>query len=227
MTSKTARDRSFQAQGADQVVGRQFPFDAATSLNTSASRNGRHGTNTDNEGTIMNNWVLLFIAGLIALIGGVIALLNPLAATITAVVLTGWVLVIAGVIEVIGVFSANGWGARLWTLILGVLTIILGLYILANPLISAVVLTWLVGVLFLATGVTKIVLSFGMRGTGYFRVVMLSGIVSVVLGVMVISNFPYSAASILGVLLAVELISSGVANIALSLRLRETGPVKA
>lgn len=175
----------------------------------------------------MNNWVLLLIAGIIALLGGILALFNPLAATLTAVMLTGWILVFVGVIEIIGVFSATGWGARLLALVLGVLTVLLGLYILGNPIISAVVLTWIVGIFFLATGATKVVLSFGMRGTGYFWVVMLSGIVSVVLGVMVLSNFPYSAASILGIVLAVELISTGVANIALSLRLRETGPTSA
>lgn len=175
----------------------------------------------------MNNWVFLLIAGLIALVGGIIALLNPLAATVTAVMLAGWIMVAAGVIEIIGVFSANGWGARIWSLILGLLTVVLGLYILANPIISAVVLTWLVGVLFLATGATKVVLSFGLRGTGFMAVVLLSGVVSIVLGIMVLSNFPYSAASILGILLAVELISTGVANIALSLRLRQTGPTAA
>lgn len=175
----------------------------------------------------MNNWVLLLIAGLIALVGGVIALLYPLAATVTAVMLAGWILVAVGVIEIIGVFSAVGWGARIWSLILGLLTVVLGLYILANPIISAVVLTWLVGVLFLATGATKVVLSFGLRGTGFMAVVLLSGIVSIVLGIMVLSNFPYSAAGILGILLAVELISTGVANIALALRLRQTGPTAA
>jgi uncharacterized membrane protein HdeD (DUF308 family) len=175
----------------------------------------------------MNNWVFLLIAGLIAIVGGIIALLNPLAATITAVMLTGWILVAVGVIEVIGVFTATGWGARLWSLVLGILTVILGLYILANPILSTLALTWLAGILFLAMGATKIVLSFRMRGTGYFWIVLLSGVVSVGLGVMVLSNFPYSAASILGILLAVELISIGVANIALSMRLRETGQVMA
>jgi len=175
----------------------------------------------------MNNWVFLLIAGLIAIVGGIIALLNPLAATITAVMLTGWILVAVGVIEVVGVFTATGWGARLWSLVLGILTVVLGLYILANPIMSTLALTWLAGILFLAMGATKIVLSFGMRGTGYFWIVLLSGVVSVGLGVMVLSNFPYSAASILGILLAVELVSIGAANIALSLRLRETGPTRA
>ncbi len=175
----------------------------------------------------MNGWIFMLIAGIIAVVGGIIALLNPLAATITAVVLTAWLFIIVGVIEIFGVFSATGWGGRIWSLILGALCIFLGINILGNPLASVLALTWLVGILFLATGVTKIILSFGVRGTGYFWVVMLSGVLSVVLGFMVLSNFPYSAASILGVLLAVELISSGAANIALSLRLRETGPVAA
>ena len=172
----------------------------------------------------MNNWVLLLIAGLIALVGGIIALLNPLAATITAVMLAGWILVIVGVIEIIGVFSATGWGARILALVLGVLTAILGLYILANPLISAVFLTWLVAILFVATGATKIFLSFGLRGTGYLWIVLLSGIVSLGLGVMLLANFTLAVGFTLGTLLAIELISTGVANIALALRLRETGP---
>jgi uncharacterized membrane protein HdeD (DUF308 family) len=175
----------------------------------------------------MRNWVLLFIAGLIALAGGIFALFNPLAATITAVVLTGWLFVIAGIVELISVFSATGWGARLLSVVLGALTVALGVYILAHPVTGTLALTWLAGILFVATGVTKIILSLRLRGTGYLWIVLLSGVVSVGLGVMVLANFPYSAASILGILLAIELISTGIANIAMSLRLRETGPIAA
>ncbi|MCX7302209.1 MAG: HdeD family acid-resistance protein [Rhodobacterales bacterium] len=172
----------------------------------------------------MGGWVFMLIAGVIALVGGIFALFNPLAASITAVLLTAWIFIIVGVIEIFGVFTATGWGGRLWALLLGALCIFLGIWILQNPIESGLALTWLVGILFLATGVTKVILSFGVRGTGYFWIVLLSGILSVVLGVMVLSNFPYSAAVVLGTLLAIELISSGVANIALALRLRETGP---
>jgi membrane protein HdeD len=172
----------------------------------------------------MGGWVFMLIAGVIALVGGIFALFNPLAASITAVLLTAWIFIIVGVIEIFSVFTATGWGGRLWALLLGALCIFLGIWILQNPIESGLALTWLVGILFLATGVTKVILSFGVRGTGYFWIVLLSGILSVVLGVMVLSNFPYSAAVVLGTLLAIELISSGVANIALALRLRETGP---
>ncbi len=172
----------------------------------------------------MGGWVFMLIAGVIALVGGIFALFNPLAATITAVLLTAWIFIIVGIIEIFSIFSATGWGGRIWALLLGALTIFLGVWMLSNPLPSVLALTWLIGILFLATGATKVILSFGVRGTGYFWIVLLSGILSIVLGIMVLSNFPYSAAVVLGTLLAIELISSGAANIALALRLREVGP---
>ncbi len=172
----------------------------------------------------MRGWIFMLITGVIALAGGIFALFNPLAATITVILLTAWLFIIVGVIEIFSVFSATGWGGRIWALILGALTVLLGVWMLANPLPSVLALTWLIGLVFLATGATKVILAFGVRGTGYFWAVLLSGALSVLLGFMVLSNFPASAVSILGVLLAVELISSGVANIALALRLREIGP---
>jgi uncharacterized membrane protein HdeD (DUF308 family) len=169
-------------------------------------------------------WIFMLIAGVVAVVGGIFALLNPLAATGIAAWLTATIFIAVGIIEIIGAFGASGWGGRIWSLILGALTVFLGVWMLANPIASILALTWLIGILFLATGATKVILSFGVRGTGYFWVVLLSGVLSIVLAVMVLSNFPYSAVVVLGTLLAVELISSGAANIALALRLRETGP---
>jgi len=97
----------------------------------------------------MGGWVLMLIAGVIALAGGIFALFNPLAATITAVLLTAWLFIIVGVIEIVSVFSATGWGGRIWALLLGALTIALGVWMLSNPLPSVLALTWLIGILFL------------------------------------------------------------------------------
>ena len=53
---------------------------------------------------------------------------------------------------------------------------------------------------------------------------MISGLVSIILGVMVLANFPQSAAVVLGILLAVELLSNGVSAIALALLTRRARP---
>jgi uncharacterized membrane protein HdeD (DUF308 family) len=169
----------------------------------------------------MKSWIWLMIAGVVALVAGVLALANPLAATITALVLAAWGFIAVGATELIGTFLAEGWKAKVWSLLLGVVFIMIGTWLLGNPVAGVLKLTWVVAVLFAASGITKVILAFGARQTPYFWALLLSGVVSLVLAFMILSNFPYSAVTILGILLAVELISSGVANIALSLRVKD------
>ena len=79
----------------------------------------------------------------------------------------------------------------------------------------------LVAVLFLVTGVVKILYAFSLRPISGWGWVLVSGIVSLALGVMILSNFPYAAVSVLGILLAVELLSNGVLFLLLALGLRK------
>jgi uncharacterized membrane protein HdeD (DUF308 family) len=169
----------------------------------------------------MKHWYLLLAAGAIAIVGGIAALLNPMAATLTATILAGWMFVIVGVVLLATVFSEMGWGRRIWTILLGALAVWLGLNILGNPLEGVLTLTLVVGLSFLAEGIVKLILAWGTRGTPYFWMVLLSGAISVLLGGMILANFPQSAATILGILLAVDLISTGVSMVALSLHARD------
>jgi uncharacterized membrane protein HdeD (DUF308 family) len=165
----------------------------------------------------MRHWYLLLAAGALAILGGIVALLNPLAATLTATVLAAWVFIFVGGLSVLAVFSDISVGRKIWTVLLGLLAIFVGVNILGEPLKGVLLLTWVVAILFLAEGIVKIVMSFSLRDTPYFWMVLLSGAISALLGFMVLSNFPASAASILGILLAVDLISTGAGMVALAL----------
>jgi len=169
----------------------------------------------------MKHWYLLLAAGVIAIVGGVLALLNPLAATLTATVLAAWMFILVGIVLLAALFSEMGWGRRIWTILLGALALVVGVSILGNPLGGVLALTLVVGLAFLAEGVVKLVMAFGARDTPYFWLVLLSGAISVLLGGMVLANFPQSAATILGILLAVDLISTGVSMVALALHGRD------
>lgn len=168
----------------------------------------------------MTNWLLWMVIGVLTLLGGVFALLNPFAATLAATTLAAWVFIIAGGLQLVGVFRTEGWGARIWTLILALAFLWLGITILGNPLRGIVSLTIMAALMFIATGIAKIIFAFSIRGSGYFVWALLSGAVSLILGVMVFTNFPQSAAVVLGVLLAVELIATGITLISFALLLR-------
>ena len=164
---------------------------------------------------------LFIIAGVLSVLAGLYALINPFPATLVATVMAGWAFLIYAVLQVAAAFQAEGWGGRIWSILIGVLAFIVGIEVLANPLESVLTLTLMVGILFIASGVAKIVASFSLKGTGLFWPIMISGISSLILAFMILSNFPVSAAVALGFLLGVELLSNGIATLAFAFATRD------
>ncbi|MCX7888523.1 MAG: DUF308 domain-containing protein [Rhodobacteraceae bacterium] len=160
--------------------------------------------------------VLLIIVGALSVLAGLYAIFNPMPATLAAVLIAGWAFLVLGVLQIVAVFRIEGWGGRIWALILGLIMVLVGVRIIGDPVMGALTLTWVLAILFLVSGIAKVILGLTYKGVEYRGLIVLSGIVSVVLAIMVFSNFPYSAAVILGILLGVELLSNGVAALAMS-----------
>lgn len=169
----------------------------------------------------MDRPIVSIITGVIALIGGFLALFNPLAATLTATALAGWVFVLVGVLQIVAVFSGEGWGAKILYAIMGVVFLLLGANLLGEPLAGVLSLTLLVAILFLVGGVIKIGMSFAL-GLGQFWPLAVSGVLSLILASMIFTNFPGSAVVTLGLLLGVELLSTGVSLISFGLAARRS-----
>lgn len=165
----------------------------------------------------MTNWILMLIVGIISIILGIVALANPFAASMTATLIAGWSFIFLGALQIYASFGAPSTGAKIAGVLFGLLALGIGVHIVARPLEGLISLTFAAGILFLVSGALKA--WFGLTGAeGRARMALLfSAAISIVLGVMVMSNFPQSAAVLLGVLLAIELISSGISAIALAL----------
>lgn len=167
-------------------------------------------TMTAIEAGLRKSWGWMAAFAVISLIGGVLALLNPLAATLTATLMAGWAFTFLGALQVIQSFQIKGWGGFIWALLFGLLTLAVGLSLIFDPLAGMISLTILVAVLFLVTGIVKIMLSFSLRPLTGWGWVLLSGIVSLVLGIMILADILSAATQVLGILLGIELISNGV-----------------
>lgn len=173
----------------------------------------------------MKSWVLWLVIGAVLLVGGLVAIFNPFAATLTAQQIAAWLFLFGGIAQVVATIRSSDWGARIINLVLAVAYLWLGISLLGHPLAGILTLTVLVAIMFLVNGILKVLLSFTLRGTPNFWAVLLSGAISIALAIMVFANFPQSAAVLLGVLLAVELISTGAMMIAYALHLRDRPPV--
>src|SRR5690606_633310 len=124
--------------------------------------------------------------------------------------MAGWAFAFLGALQVIQSFQIKGWGGFIWALLFGLLTLAVGLSLIFDPLAGMISLTILVAVLFLVTGIVKIMLSFSLRPLTGWGWVLLSGVVSLVLGIMILADILSAATQVLGILLGIELISNGV-----------------
>lgn len=166
-------------------------------------------------------WGWLAFLGVISIVGGVLALINPFTATLTAAMLAAWTFLIFGVLHIVQTFRASGrGGVFLWNLLIGLLMFALGVSLIFRPLEGIISLTVVVAIMFIVLGVAKFLYAFSLRPMQGWGWVLLSGVVSLVLGVMILADMPWAAASILGILLAVELLSNGFFMLLVALGLR-------
>lgn len=170
---------------------------------------------------LRSSWIWIALLAVISLVGGVLALANPFAATLAATMMAGWAFAILGVVQIVQAFQLRGWAGFVWSLLFGVLTLVVGVSLIFNPLAGMVSLTLLVAVLFLVMGGIKIMYGFSVRPVSGWGWVAASGVLSLVLGVMILAEFPWSAAAVLGILLGIELLSNGVLFLLLALGLRK------
>jgi uncharacterized membrane protein HdeD (DUF308 family) len=168
----------------------------------------------------MKNWFLWLCVGALSLLGGILALANPFAASLTAETLTAWTFLIAGALTLFSALRGGGRRVRWGGIVLGAILLLLGFSLLANPLGGLVSLTFLVAVALILAGAARIYIALSRTGRDVRVALLLSGVLSIALAAMIFFNFPASSVVTLGVFLAVELISNGVALIMLALAMR-------
>jgi membrane protein HdeD len=159
--------------------------------------------------------------GIALIVLGIAAILTPAAAGSAVVVVIGIILLGAGAAAAVrGLHAATGM-EKVLGLVVGVVTALAGVAVLGNPLFGLGLLTLLLAGYFLVDGVCKVVVSFRFRPASGWQWLLISGGLSLVLGVLIWSQWPMSGLWAVGVLVGVNLISTGVALLKSASMLRE------
>ena len=165
-------------------------------------------------------WGLAF--GVITVAAGICALVWPGITLLATAVIFGVQLVIGGVYRLVTAFSsedASG-GTSVLLVLLGVLSLIIGLYALRHVLLTIVALALLLGIFWIATGVIEVFTALSYAGASgrAWRVVM--GLISVIAGIILLAIPAISLLLLLVFLISAWLLLFGVMEISLALRLR-------
>jgi uncharacterized membrane protein HdeD (DUF308 family) len=153
-------------------------------------------------------WVCVLL-GIAMILAGLIVLGDVVLVTVISTVFIGAAAIAIGAFEVIHAFWTKGWGGFIWQVLLGILYIAFGLVILSQPVASALILTYVLGLTLLLSGVIRILLGFShWKEAGW--IMLLSGLFGILAGLVILTGFPMTGLWVLGFLLGVDLITHGL-----------------
>ena len=171
--------------------------------------------------TLHAKWGWIVALGIVYSVAGIVALGSVVMATVASVFVVGIMMLIAGVAEVINAFQVKTWGKFLFWVLLGVLYIVAGFVTFENPLLVAALLTLLLACALIVSGIMRIILGFSMKRGMPWIWVVLSGVVTLLLGLIILNHWPVSSLYILGLLLGIDLVFAGASWIGMGLSLRK------
>jgi uncharacterized membrane protein HdeD (DUF308 family) len=190
---------------------------------TSASDTIRRPPAGADTAPLRAKWGWILALGIVYVIAGLVALGSVVMATVASVLIVGVMMIVAGIAEIINAFQCKGWGRFLVWVLLGALYIVAGFITFENPLFAAAILTLLLGASLVASGIVRIILAFSMKREQPWIWVLLSSIVTLVLGLMIVAHWPLSSVYVLGIFLGIDLVMAGASWIGLSLALHRPG----
>ena len=172
---------------------------------------------SDNKLPGANRFLLM---GIVLAVTGGLSIAAPAIAGTMVVYFIGGLLLLAGALQVINALSSQGWSERIVPLIMGVITLLAGGAVLAHPLLGLFFLALMLAILFVVAGVWKIVASFSFRPATGWLAMLTSGALGLVLGLMIWMQWPLSGLWSVGVLVGIDLLSTGLSLVFLSMTIR-------
>jgi uncharacterized membrane protein HdeD (DUF308 family) len=160
------------------------------------------------------------VLSILMIAAGILAIVAPTVAGVAITAIVGWLLVFSGLLHLAFAWRAGRASAVVWEILLGVLYGAIGFYLIARPVLGLASLTLAIAIYLLIEGVLEFVLSFQLRPAGGSGWLMLDGVVTLVLAVLIWSTWPASSVWVVGVLVGISMLFSGITRLMLSVAVR-------
>jgi uncharacterized membrane protein HdeD (DUF308 family) len=169
---------------------------------------------------ITGKWGWFVALGVGQLILGGIASTNLFAADLASVLVIGAAMLAAGIFQIVHAFSARGVRGFLFWLLGGIVYGAAGAVILYDPILASFALSLVAGVLLVVTGMLRTWAGFHSRPAAGWRWLVAAGVLTFLVGVIVIAAWPGIGLWLLGAMLVVDLVFQGWGFIAFGIALR-------
>lgn len=159
---------------------------------------------------VRKSWGWFLACGILLTVLGVVCIGKAQAATTFSILALGWVLAISGVVWLVSSFFAFSWQGVLLYLLNAIIRGVTGYLLIRHPDVGAAGVTMLLAALFIVGGLFRGVAASVIRFPRWEWTVV-SGLVSFVLGVYLLTTWSATSTYFIGVVIGVDLIFDGAA----------------
>lgn len=158
----------------------------------------------------------LALLGIVLVVAGLVGLVYTGVATLTSMILFGWLLLIGGLVGLLHAVQSRGTNYFWLGVVVAALNIAAGVVVIRHPHGTAEALTMFAALLFLTGGVFRLVGSVVVRGP-QFGWTLLQGAFGLLLGLLVLFDWPHSSLYVLGCFFSLALLFDGLGLIAIGI----------
>jgi uncharacterized membrane protein HdeD (DUF308 family) len=166
-----------------------------------------------------HHWWWFALLGIVLIAGGMFMLGHLVTATVVSTIFIGAAALVLGVFQLVKAFNTSGWGGTLLSVVLGLLYVLAGIVLWANPIAAAISLTLVIAAMLVASGLVRLWLAYkhwhAMGG-----LLTLSGIIAILAGLVIFAGWPSSGLWVLGLCLAIDVLFQGFAWLMFGFALR-------
>jgi uncharacterized membrane protein HdeD (DUF308 family) len=167
---------------------------------------------------VREHWKLSLVEGILLVVLGLLAVALPVLAGLTVAVVVGWLFLISGLVGLFTTFAMRHAPGFWWSLLSAVLGIVVGGWLLVQPGLGLVSLTYLLIAFFIIEGVATIMFAIEHRRalSGRWGWMLVSGIVDLFLAAVILAGLPGTVEWALGLIVGINMVFGGAAMIGMA-----------
>ncbi|MFW2405938.1 MAG: HdeD family acid-resistance protein [Gammaproteobacteria bacterium] len=150
------------------------------------------------------------LIGAVVLVLGILAVTSPTISGMTISVIVGILLILSGVARTAFAWLSPGWGSLFLKALVGIVTIVAGGYMIANPDVGSRALAIVLTVYLFADGIATLIFAIRLPPAAGGAWMLLGSVASLVAGVLMWMQWPASGELAIGILIGIKLIIDGI-----------------
>ena len=172
---------------------------------------------------LRKRWCWIVSLGFVLALLGTVALGSAASVTLATTVFFGWLMIVGGLLQATHAVATRGWAGFFIDLLAGLLSLVVGIMVVAHPAATAITLTLLIAVFLIFSGLFRITIALTIRFHNSIWLV-LHGLVNLALGIMIWQQWPLDGIVVIGMFVGIDMLFNGLSILMLGLAVKNLPP---